>query len=399
MNLSVSFRVGLLPALVFSFIHPTLAGIRPSFSLDYSSWHATEIVLVEVTPTPGVFRVTESLKGDLEAGNSVTVRELQPATGAVEIAAYPKEFAESLRGGRNEQIPAQQVGTRMILFLKKAGEAPNVQWQPADVFGEMKTSVVWINDGQLYRFQQVINPGPSILVLWDMGLGEMKDRVEGIRRIQLELAKVTAIEDGAARAEGLKVYVRSDIREAQQLAPSELGKCGPKALTTIREMLSDPAFADERAELVKAFADAGGGERQLAEQIGSALRAEEPGWKYVGYNESRNPADPCERHFFITFWKGPQSQNVQVWLYMPESLEGATACLQPYRANQLADGWQVSAFEIGDEGYLSTYKNGEGFTIAFRKGTVAATINTINGHDFGEIREFAECIVGEIPAN
>jgi hypothetical protein len=396
MNLSVSFRVGLLPTLVFSFLQPTLAGIRPSFSLDYSSWHATEIVLVEVTPTPGVFRVTESLKGGLEVGNSVAVSELQPATGAMDIATYPKEFAEILRGGRNGQIPAQQVGSRMILFLKKAGEAPKVQWQPADVFGAMKTSVVWIDGGQLYRFQQVINPGPSVLVSWDIGLGKMKDRIEEIRRIQLELAKVIAIEDDAARAEGLKVYVRSDVREAQQLALSELGKCGPKALTTIREMLSDPAFADKRAELVKAFADAGDGERKLAKQIESALRAEEPDWKYVGYNESRNPAAPCERHFFITAWKGPQSQNVQVWLYMPESLEGAMACLQPYRDKQLADGWQVSALQIGDEGYLATYKSGETFSIAFRKGTVAATIK---GHDFGEIKDFAQCIVGEIPAN
>lgn len=50
MNFSVSFRVGLLPTLLFGFLHPTFAGIRPSFSLDYCSWHATAIVLVELTP-------------------------------------------------------------------------------------------------------------------------------------------------------------------------------------------------------------------------------------------------------------------------------------------------------------------------------------------------------------
>lgn len=122
----------------------------------------------------------------------------------------------------------------------------------------MKTSAVWIEGGQLYRFQQVMNPGPSILVPWDMGLDKMKDRVREIRRIQLELARVIAVEDSAARAEGLKVYVRSDVREAQQLALSELGKSGRRALATIREMLSDPAFADDGAELVKAFAEARG---------------------------------------------------------------------------------------------------------------------------------------------
>ena len=42
-------------------------GIR-SFALDYCSWHATLIVLVEVTPKDAVFSVVESWKGGLQSG-------------------------------------------------------------------------------------------------------------------------------------------------------------------------------------------------------------------------------------------------------------------------------------------------------------------------------------------
>jgi hypothetical protein len=281
MNLSVSFRVGLLPTLLLAFLQPTLAGIRPSFSLDYCSWHATDIVLVELTSRPGVFRVVESWKGNLEAGSPVPVPELQPVAGAVEISPYPKRFAEIDNGGLNEQIPAQPAGSRMVLFLKNKTGASGEQWGPADFSGEMKTSAVWIDDGgRLYRFQQVVNPGPSILVRWDMGLDKMKDRVREIRRIQLEMAKVIAVEDSAARAVGLKVYVRSDVREAQQLALSELGKSGPKALTTIREMLSDPAFADDGAELVKALAEAGG--ESVGEELDRRLQEQLTFWQATG---------------------------------------------------------------------------------------------------------------------
>jgi hypothetical protein len=140
MRLSVSVRMGLLATLVLSFLGPALAAFRPSFSLDYCSCHATNIVLVEVTPKPGVFRVLQSWKGDLEAGRLVTVPELQPGAGAMEVAAYPKEFAETLRGGRNEQIPAQPVGSQMVLFLKKEVEASTDHWKSADLFGEMKAS-------------------------------------------------------------------------------------------------------------------------------------------------------------------------------------------------------------------------------------------------------------------
>jgi hypothetical protein len=151
----------------------------------------------------------------------------------------------------------------------------------------------------------VMNPGPSILVPWDMGLDKMKDRVREIRRIQLELAKVI-VEDSSVRAEGLKVYVRSDVREAQQLALSELGKCGPKALTTIREMLSDPAFADDDAELVKAFAEAGGesvGEeldRRLQEQL-RFWQATAPTLSVGWWNQDPSPHAPLRERYMQTW--------------------------------------------------------------------------------------------------
>jgi hypothetical protein len=304
-NFFVFFRMVLLSALVSSFVPPSLAGIRPSFWLDYSSWYATEIVLVEVTSRPAVFRVLESWKGDLEVGSTVAVPELQPVAGAIEIAAYPTEFEEISRGGRNEQIPAHHDGSRMILFLKKAADASNDQWQGADDFGEMKTSVVWIEDGQLYCFKQVVNPGPSLLVPWDAGLDKMKDRIREIRRIQLELLKVISIQDPAARAEGLKVNVHSDISEAQQLALDELGKCGPKALTTIREMLADPAFADEGAELVKAFASAGG--ESVGEELDGRLQEQLRFWQATAptlpvgwWNQDATPHAPLREKYMQT---------------------------------------------------------------------------------------------------
>lgn len=306
MNLSVSFRVGLLPTLLFACLHPVLAGIRPSFSLDYCSWHATDIVLVELTPRPGVFRVVESWEGNLGAGSSVSVPELQPVGDAMEISAYPKRFAEIVNGGLNEHIPAQPAGSRMVLFLKDETGASGEKWLPADFLGEMKTSAVWIDDaGLLYRFQQMVNPGPSVLAPWDMGLEKMKDRVREICRIQVEMAKVIAVEDSAARAEGFKVYVLSDVREAQQFALSEPGKSGPKALTTIREMLHDPAFADDGAELVRAFAQAGG--ESVGEELAQRLQEQLTFWQATGptlslgwWNQDPNSHAPLRNRYVQT---------------------------------------------------------------------------------------------------
>src|SRR5215475_13799361 len=166
-NISVSLRMSLLWVLVISFVQPSLAAIRPTFLLDYCSLHATDVVLVEVTRRPGVFRVMESWKGNLRAGKLVTVPEMHPSTGAMEIVADPKDFDDIVKGGPNELIPAQRIGSHVVLFLKKSPEASSDNWKSAAPFGEMKASAVWIDGGHLYAFRQLVNPGPSVLAPLD----------------------------------------------------------------------------------------------------------------------------------------------------------------------------------------------------------------------------------------
>ncbi len=278
-NVSLFLSAGLVSALLFSLVQPSHAAIRPSFSLDYCSWHASDIVLVQVTERPGVFRILESWKGASEPGDALSVPDLQPPASAVGISSYPKQVEDLWRSKLAEQIPAQPVGSWMVLFLKKGARTSAEQWEPADQFGNMKTSAVWIDGGQLYTFFQVMNPGPSIFVHWYRSFDRMKERISEIRAVQLEMAKVVANEDLAARAEGLKVYARSDMLEAQQLAVSELAKCGPEAVATIRELLYDPAFNEEDAELVTVFADAGG--ESVGEELNARLQDQLRFWQAI----------------------------------------------------------------------------------------------------------------------
>jgi hypothetical protein len=62
------FRVCWSLLLLAILAHPAFPGIRASFSLDYSAWGATHIVLVVTTPNDDTFEVVESWKGDLRVG-------------------------------------------------------------------------------------------------------------------------------------------------------------------------------------------------------------------------------------------------------------------------------------------------------------------------------------------
>ena len=308
-----------LPLIPLAVYHrPAFAALRPSFALDYCAWHATHLVLVEVTPKDGVFVVVESWTGELQPSDRIIVPELKPAPGAMPISLDPKriDFFAPDESGISEHIPRQPVGSRMVLFLKRekgsetsltsTNTESGEKWWPASFSNGMKTSVVWIDGGYVYGFQQVMNPGPSVLTKLDTSLQKMKDRVTKINRIHQELVEVVSIGDSGARAQGLKPYVRSEVYEAQRLALNELGKCGAAAVETIRGMLNDPAFGDEAAELVKAFVEAGG--EAVGEELTSRLQEELAFWQATApslsqgwWNQDPTPHAPLRERYSQTF--------------------------------------------------------------------------------------------------
>src|SRR5271169_32229 len=137
-----TFKEGWSLILLVALAHPAFPAIRPSFRLDYSSWHATQIVLAVTTPVDGTFKVVESWKGDLRVGERLVIPELRPEPNAVPISRYPKEWSEAVRGGVSEQIPRELAGSRMVLFLKSSadGQVPTSRtdesgrygWKPSD---------------------------------------------------------------------------------------------------------------------------------------------------------------------------------------------------------------------------------------------------------------------------
>ena len=146
---------------------PLEAGIRPSFDLDQCSWNATHIVLVQTTVNEVVVSVVESWKGDLKPGDSIEIPELKPNENAVPLSSHPKPAGFDLpdKSGISEQIPRQPIGSRMTLFLKKqegSDAGTRMKWEPASR-GGMKVSILWIDGGKAFCFQQRMNPGPSEL--------------------------------------------------------------------------------------------------------------------------------------------------------------------------------------------------------------------------------------------
>jgi hypothetical protein len=142
----------------------------------------------------------------------------------------------------------------------------------------------------------------------------------------------------------------------------------------------------------------GQNEASLSSRIVEALKAKEPGWKPIATIENRMPLVPSERRIFTAVWASPKSrsEDVHVSVYGVENHGEAAAWLGPVRNRQVAAGWQVRTYQIGDEGYLSKYKDGERFEIEFRRGSVVAKIA---GNDLRTVKDFGKCVIEQIPSN
>jgi len=136
----------------------------------------------------------------------------------------------------------------------------------------------------------------------------------------------------------------------------------------------------------------------LSSRIMEALKTKEPGWKPIASIENRMHLVPSERRILTAVWASPKShsEDVNVSVYRVENYGKAEAWLGPVRNRQVAAGWQVSTYQIGDEAYLSKYKDGERFEIEFRRANVVAKIA---GNDLRRVKDFARCVIDQVPSN
>jgi hypothetical protein len=216
------------------------------------------------------------------------------------------------------------VGSRLILFLKSNGDDPAAKgemknrdwsgWARGDHPDSLKISAVWIDQGRTYSFQPHLFTS-SPLVLSVRGEISKEDRrfvaeseeelkrgVERVLQVQGDMKAAIAVEDGRERALRLKPYVQSKIVPARLSALEELGKAGPAAVSTIDEMLDDPAFVEWWWELVDAMVKAGG--RSVGAELNRRLEQDVAFWRYTGpslpqswWNEDPTPEAPLRARY------------------------------------------------------------------------------------------------------
>lgn len=294
----MSRRIGLLSALILASLPlEATAGIRPSFDLDSSAAKATHVVVAtEGEGIDGVLEVLESWKGDLGKGAVILVPEL---------AQFASEKSRRIGWGIKHGTVTD---SRMVLFLVKSLEpatsarklkkdtraAPKTQWLPASFpdyqpvfaggptrrsnFERMRISVAWIENGMVYAFQQIMNPGPVTLVrLGRLSEADVRARVLKVGKDSKGLQEAAAIPDPVKRAAALVQFTEVKEHRERERAFNALAECGAPALPYLRRILKDDTLADRHYLAVNALAKAGG--VHVGPELTTLLEQELAFWK------------------------------------------------------------------------------------------------------------------------
>jgi hypothetical protein len=140
-------------------------------------------------------------------------------------------------------------------------------------------------------------------------------------------------------------------------------------------------------------------ESPLAIRIRQTIEAKELRWLYiVGFESGRVPLVPSEKRILVGVWErkfhGGGNDSVLLRVYGVDNSAEAQMWLSPASKGQVAAGWRISKYRIGDEGYLFEYQDGRQFGIQFRKGVIVAGLS---GQDLRIVKRFAKYVVAQIP--
>lgn len=296
--------------IVLSWGAPSRAEIRPSFSLEYSAWHATDIVgATEGDSIDGKLRILETWKGDLPVGAEISIPEL-----ARFAPADARRVADNIFSPKNPG-PQTVTGAKMVLFLTRTTE-PKTLWKAASRGEEFSTAVVWMEDQLLYSFVQEINPGPSQLEYLRQSNSDFFMQLQDVLQSQYGLTEATTIADKVGQSWALGVYANSKYYDARKTAFARLSANGAAALPVLRQLIAQserapvadqvrPQVFFDVGEAIPALGQAGGA--SVGPELTAMVRDEIRFWRQAaptlkvgwwnGAGQSDAPIEPLRRRY------------------------------------------------------------------------------------------------------
>jgi len=229
--ISISLFMSSLPAAA-------IAEDLPSFTLEFSAWNATDVVVVNES---GVVR--EVWKGSLKPNAVLPVGQWK-ITAAADVS-YDR------LGLDRSKLPADRIkrvtGKRRVIFLRR--EAEGGEWKAASIFEDWDAATIWVEGDEGFAKQQWMNPGPSLIRPYSSEK-KVRDSVLRIAKTQSSIETAAQLKDPAARAQALVKFLDGKNYLALDETLEGLKTCGKDVWSVIRPLLEDESKLPIHSRLI-----------------------------------------------------------------------------------------------------------------------------------------------------
>lgn len=260
-----------------------------SFLIEFSTWTATDIVVVDAE-----FRAVEIWKGALTVGAALPLQHWNlTAEADVDYRRWDEAGRERPKGA-----VGRVSGQRRVLFLicdaKKPASDPTA-WQPASIGRDADTCAVWLEKGGAYAIRDTGESARMGMLGWSAQ--RLRDEVAQIVELRRSFTSASQEADLELRAKKVIPFLEVDHYLARDEALEILIECGDAAWPDVRKQILDEGKLPVHPLLIHALRKVDGKKSiPLIEQI---VMEETRYWRTLGEVERRSGSytSPMHTHY------------------------------------------------------------------------------------------------------
>ncbi len=135
-------------------------------------------------------------------------------------------------------------------------------------------------------------------------------------------------------------------------------------------------------------------------RVERVIKYKEPKWQYIRGICTCPPLIPGQKSMSVTQWVRQNErgirESIRIDFYEVTSAEEVAQWMLHFDRGEIAEGWQVKKYDLGDQAYILSYRDGSRTSIYFRKDNIVVEVS---GESLKDVERFAQHVIEAIRAS
>jgi hypothetical protein len=141
-------------------------------------------------------------------------------------------------------------------------------------------------------------------------------------------------------------------------------------------------------------------ELPVISRVERVIKNKEPEWKYIRGICTCPPLIPEQKSVSVTEWERQDKrgirESIDIEFYDVASAEEASQWMLRFDRGEVAEGWKIKKYDLGEQAYSLTYRDGSRTSIIFGNSNIVVMVS---GEHSEDVERFARYVNEEMRAS